>query len=150
LAWPLEDIPFSLTRTGGLALVAIAGSGRVGIDAEVVRSEIEVEDLSRCFFAPSEAAEILALSPDARLRAFYTCWTRKEAFVKALGGGLSVPLDRFLVSLRSDQPARLLWVNGEESDRWSFLDVSEPSVAAALAIEGPAAVPERLNFAPPT
>jgi 4'-phosphopantetheinyl transferase len=148
LTWPVEDIPFNLSHTCGLALVAIAGSGRVGIDAETVRSEIEVEDLSRRFFAPAEAAEILALSPDARLAAFFTCWTRKEAFVKALGGGLSVPLDRFQVSVRSDQPARLLWVDGEESDQWSLLDINEPGVAAALVVEGPAPVLQRLNFVP--
>jgi 4'-phosphopantetheinyl transferase len=150
LAWPVQDIPFNLSHTNGLALVAIAGSGRVGIDAEIVRSKIEVEDLSRRFFAPAEAAEILALSPDARLAAFFTCWTRKEAFVKALGGGLSVPLDRFQVSVRSDEPARLVWVDGEESDRWSLLDVGEPGVAAALAVEGPAPVLHRMNFVPPS
>ena len=150
LTWPVEDILFNLSHTGGLALVAIAGIGRVGIDAETVRSEIEVEELSRRFFAPAEAAEILALSPDARLAAFFNCWARKEAFVKALGGGLSVPLDRFQVSVRSDQPARLLWVDGVESDhQWSFLDLSEPGVAAALVVEGPAPVLQRLNFVAP-
>jgi 4'-phosphopantetheinyl transferase len=150
LASPVQDIPFNLSHTGGLALVAIAGSGRVGIDAEAVRSTIEVEDLSRRFFAPAEAAEIMALPPNARLAAFFTCWTRKEAFVKALGGGLSVPLDRFRVSIRSDEPARVLWVDREESDRWSLLDVGEPGVAAAVVVEGPAPVLHRLSFVPPT
>jgi 4'-phosphopantetheinyl transferase len=143
LAWPVEDIPFNLSHTGGLALVAVAGNGRVGVDAETVRSEIEVADLSRRFFAPAEAAEILALSADVRLAAFFTCWTRKEAF-------LSVPLDRFQVSVRSEQPARLLWLDGGESDQWSFLDVSEPGVAAALVVEGPAPVLRRMNFVPPS
>jgi 4'-phosphopantetheinyl transferase len=150
LAWPVEDISFNLSHTGGLALVAITGSGRVGIDVEAVRSEIEIEDLSRRFFVPAEAAEILALSPDARLAAFFACWTRKEAFVKALGGGLSVPLDRFQVSVRRDQPARLLWADGEESDRWTLVDVSEPGVAAALVVEGPTPMLRRVNFVPPS
>ena len=150
LAWPAEDIPFNLSHTGGLALVAVAGSGRVGIDAETVRSEIEVEDLSRRFFAPAEASEILALSPDARPAAFFACWTRKEAFVKALGGGLSMPLDRFQVSVGSDQLAQLLWADGEESDRWSLVDVSEAGVAAALVVEGPVPVLQRMNFVPPS
>jgi 4'-phosphopantetheinyl transferase len=113
LAWPVGDIPFSLSHNGGLALVAVAGSGCVGIDAERIRSEVEVEDLSRRFFAPAEAAEIMALPPDAQLAAFFTCWTRKEAFVKALGGGLSVPLKSFHVSIQSSQPARLLLLKGE-------------------------------------
>jgi 4'-phosphopantetheinyl transferase len=148
LARPVEDIPFNLSHTDGLTLVAVTESGRVGIDAERIQPEVEVEDLSRRFFAPAEAAEILALSPDARLTAFFTCWTRKEAFVKALGGGLSVPLNRFQVSIRSGQPARLLWAEGEASDRWNLLDLSEPGVAAALAVEGPAPVLQRMNFAP--
>jgi len=146
----VEDIHFNLSHTAGLALVAVAGNGRVGVDAEIVRPEIEVADLSRRFFAPAEAAEILALSADVRLAAFFTCWTRKEAFVKALGGGLSVPLDRFQVSIRSEKPARLLWLDGGESDQWSFLDVSEPGVAAALVVEGPAPVLRRMNFVPPS
>jgi 4'-phosphopantetheinyl transferase len=150
LSWPVEDIPFNLSHTDGLTLVAVAGSGRVGIDAERIRPEIEAEDLSRRFFAPAEAAEILALSPDAQPAAFFTCWTRKEAFVKALGGGLSVPLSRFQVSIQSDQPTRLLWVAGEVSDRWSLLDLSEPGVAAALAVEGPAPIVQRMNFIPPS
>jgi 4'-phosphopantetheinyl transferase len=148
LTWASEDIPFNLSHTGGLALVAIAGVGRVGIDAETVRPEIEVEDLSRRFFAPAEAAAILALPSNARLAAFLNCWTRKEAFVKALGGGLSVPLDSFQVSVRSDELARLLWVNGEGPDQWSMWDVSEPGVAAALVVEGHVPVLQRMNFVP--
>jgi 4'-phosphopantetheinyl transferase len=150
LTWPVEDIPFNLSHTGGLTLVAVAGSGRVGIDAETVRSEIEVEDLSRRFFAPAEAAEIMALSPDAQPGAFFTCWTRKEAFVKALGGGLSVPLNSFQVSIQSDRPARLLWAEGDASGPWSLLDLSEPGVAAALVVEGPTPMLRRMNFVPPS
>ena len=149
LAGIAEDIPFNLSHTSGLALVAVAGIGRVGIDAETVRPEIEVEDLSRRFFAAAEAAEILPLSPGARLAAFFNCWTRKEAFVKALGGGLSVPLDSFQVSVGSYAPARLLWADGGESDRWSMLDVSEPGVAAAVVVEGHAPVLQRMDFVPP-
>lgn len=149
LAPPAADIPFNLSHTGGLALVAIAERGRVGIDAEIVRPEVEVEDLSRRFFAPAEAAEILALPPDARLAAFFTCWTRKEAFVKALGGGLSVPLDRFQVSVRTDEPPRLVWAEGEKTEHWSLLDVSEPGVAAALVVDGPTPLLHRMNFVPP-
>jgi 4'-phosphopantetheinyl transferase len=146
LAWPAADITFNLSHTCGLALLAITGGRRVGIDAEMVRSGIEVEDMSRKFFAPAEADEILALAPDVRLAAFFACWTRKEAFVKALGTGLSVPLHHFRVTVRADQPARLVSVDGEEPDQWSLLDVGEPNIAAALAVEGPVSVVRRFNF----
>ncbi len=88
-------------------MLAIASGGKVGIDAEMLRSEIKVKDMSRKFFAPAEVDEILALADDEQLAAFFACWTRKEAFIKALGIGLSVPLDRFHVTVRADQPPRL-------------------------------------------
>lgn len=150
LTGPGEEISFNLCHTDALALVAIAGIGRVGIDAEAVRSSIEVEDLSRRYFAPAEADEILALSPDAQLGAFFACWTRKEAFVKALGGGLAVPMDHFQVSVRSNEPARLLWIDGEECDQWTLLDISEPGIAAALVVEGLNPVLQRISFVPPS
>ena len=149
LVGPGEDIPFNLAHTDGLALLAVAGSGRVGIDAEVVRFGIEMEDMSRRFFAPAEADEILALAPDARLAAFFACWTRKEAFVKALGTGLPVPLYRFQVTVRADQPARLVSVAWDEPNRWSLVDLGEPGVAATLAIEESAPVVRRFNFVRP-
>ena len=150
LVWPAENISFNLSHTCGLALLAIAGRGRVGVDAETVRPGIEVADLSRRFFAPAEADEILRLPPEAQLAAFFACWTRKEAFVKALGTGLAVPLDRFQVTVRADQPARLISVDSDEFDRWTLVDVSEPGIAAALAVEGRAPVLRRLKFMPPS
>ena len=150
LAWPTGNLSFNLSHTCGLALLAIAESGRVGVDAETVRPGIEVADLSRRFFAPAEADEILALPSEAQLAAFFTCWTRKEAFVKALGTGLSVPLHRFRVTVRADQPARLMAVDWDESGRWTLVDVGEPGIAATLAIEGHSPVLRRLRFTPPS
>ncbi len=135
LVGPGEDIPFNLSHTRSLALLAVAGAGRVGIDAETVCPVIEVEDISRRFFAPAEADEILALAPEARRAAFFACWSRKEAFVKAVGTGLSVPFDGFRVTVRADQSARLISVDWDEPDRWSLVDLSEAGVAAAVAVE---------------
>jgi len=147
---PVCEIAFNLTHTGGLALVAVGNNRRVGIDAEKVRGDVEIEDLSRRFFAPDEAEEILTMSPDERLAAFFRCWSRKEAFVKALGGGLSIALDGFRVSVRADEPARLIWASGEISGQWSLLDVSEAGVAAAVAVEGSAPVLRQMNFVAPS
>jgi 4'-phosphopantetheinyl transferase len=149
LACPAENISFNLSHTCGLALLAITRGRRIGIDAELVHSGIEVEDMSRKFFSPAEVDEILALNADARLAAFFACWTRKEAFVKALGAGLSVPLDHFHVTVRADQPPRLVSVDWDEPDRWRLVDVGEPNVAATLALDGPLPVVRRLNFSPP-
>jgi 4'-phosphopantetheinyl transferase len=145
------SVSFNLSHTCGLALLGITASGQIGVDAESIRPGIEVEDLSRRFFAPAEADEILALATDAQLSAFFTCWTRKEAFVKALGIGLSAPLDQFRVTVLAGEPARLVSVAWDQTERWSLVDLSEPTVAAALAVEGPPPVVQRFNFAmPPT
>jgi 4'-phosphopantetheinyl transferase len=143
---PVRHISFNLSHTGGLAFVAVAAGERIGIDAEIVRSDIEIENLSRRFFTPAEADEILALPNESQLAAFFRCWTRKEAILKALGSGLSASLDRFQVSLRADEPARLLSMDGEPCDRWTLVDVGEQGVAAALAKEGQALMLRRLEF----
>jgi 4'-phosphopantetheinyl transferase len=144
LVWPAENISFSLSHTGGLMLLAITGNGRVGVDAEIVRPGIEVADLSRRFFAPVEADEILRLRPEEQLAAFFACWTRKEAFVKALGVGLLLPLDSFRVTVRAE-----LLFDWSNSGPWTLLDVGEPGIAAALAVEERSPVLRRLEFTSP-
>jgi 4'-phosphopantetheinyl transferase len=143
------SVSFNLSHTSGLALLGIAESGRIGVDAESIRREIEVEDLSRRFFAEAETEEILALAPEAQLVAFFTCWTRKEAFVKALGLGLSAPLDQFRVTVSADEPARLISIAWDHADQWSLVDLSELNVAATVAVEGPIPVIQRFDFALP-
>lgn len=149
LAGPSQGISFNLSRTRGLALLAVADTCRIGIDAETVHADIDIEGISRRFFARGEADEILALAPDARLTAFFTCWTRKESFVKAIGAGLSLPLNGFRVTVRADQPARLISADRDEPDKWSLVDLAQTGVAAALAVEGPAPILRRFNFCPP-
>lgn len=148
LAGPGKHVLFNLSHTGGLALLAVAGAGRVGIDAETVHPEIDWESISRQFFAPAETDEILSLAADARLGAFFACWTRKEAFMKALGAGLLAGLDRFRVTVRPDQPARVISIDWDDPDRWSLVDLSEPGLAAAVAVERPVAAVRRFEFAP--
>lgn len=148
LAIPAANILFNLCHTGKLALLAVSGGMPVGIDAEAVRPVAELEDLSRQFFTSGEAEEILALHPDLRLAAFFSCWSRKEAFVKALGGGLSIPLNCFQVSIHNHEPARLLWVEGKDCNKWSLLDISEPGTAAAIVAQGPITSLRRFSFIP--
>lgn len=143
------DVSFNLSHTNNIVLLAVTKSSRVGVDAEEVCSGIEVEEISRRFFSPEEADEILTLSPEARLLAFFATWTRKEAFVKALGRGLSVPLNSFRVTVRSDDPAQLISVDWNEPSRWGLLDLGNPKMAAALAVEGTIApVVRHFKFTP--
>jgi len=125
LAWPKENVTFNLSHSGRIALAAVARERRVGVDLEMIRHSLEIEDLARRYFAPSEVSEILAVPLEARINSFFMCWTRKEAFIKALGSGLSLPLHRFRVSVTADQPASLLSTDWDEAGVWNLTDLSE-------------------------
>jgi 4'-phosphopantetheinyl transferase len=134
------DLRFNLAHSGGVALYAIARGRALGVDVERHRSH-EEDGLAERFFSSREIAALRALPPASRRAAFYTCWTRKEAYVKARGEGLGIPLDRFSVAFGPGESAALLHVEGDpqEAGRWSLtnLDVDE-GYAAALCVEGPA------------
>jgi 4'-phosphopantetheinyl transferase len=132
---------FNVSHSGGVALYALARGRAVGVDVELVREEFAGFDIAERFFAEREVAALRALQPGERARAFFDCWTRKEAFVKARGEGLSHPLDRFAVSLAPGEAAALVWTGEDprEAERWSLsaLPVGD-SYRAALAVEGEA------------
>lgn len=129
---------FNLAHSGSLAVFAFTHLGEIGIDLEQIKPELAGEDIARRFFSESEVASLDALPESKRALAFFNCWTRKEAFIKAKGLGLSLPLDQFEVTLIPGQEARLLRTAWDESEagRWSIkaLNVAE-GYAGALAIE---------------
>jgi 4'-phosphopantetheinyl transferase len=134
--WALD---FNLSHSGDLALFAFAQGRKVGIDVERISADVDWEPMAERFFSPRESAALRVLPPDVRREAFFTCWTRKEAFVKAQGEGLSLPLDRFDVSVVPGKPATLLAIRGDpgEASRWMLRDLSPgPGYVAALAAEG--------------
>ena len=140
---------FNLTHTDHLAFIAITGGGLVGIDAEIIRPEFRWESVGRSFFAREEISAIFQLAPELRARAFYACWTRKEAYLKALGFGLQA-LKKFAVAVGPDEPL-LLRVDGDpgQAARWRLRDLSEGGVAVALATNPPKAVVRRFAFSLP-
>lgn len=105
------NLNFNVSHSGSLALYAFCRSCDVGVDIELVREIEDADDLAERFFSPSEAAALAALQPDRKSKAFLACWTRKEAFIKAIGLGLSCPLNAFDVSLEVDAPARILRID---------------------------------------
>ncbi|MGH9278724.1 MAG: 4'-phosphopantetheinyl transferase family protein [Acidimicrobiales bacterium] len=132
-------VGLSISHSADLALAAIACGRRVGVDVERIRDDIDVMAIADGQFAPTERRALHALPPAMRCRAFFTCWTRKEAYVKADGRGLSIPFDAFDVAVSSVEPAGLLsasWESGEAS-LWSWRDLdAAPGYAAALVVEG--------------
>lgn len=101
------DVEFNLSHSGTLALFAFTSGRAVGVDVELIREVPDADDLAERFFSPTETASLKALPLDRRSLAFLACWTRKEAFIKALGLGLSCPLDAFDVTVDPDAPARI-------------------------------------------
>lgn len=131
---------FSVSRSGGVAVLAVARGGRVGVDVAALRPVPEAALIARRLFSPAEAAALAALPDTARLAGFYRLWTCKEAVVKALGGGLSIPLDAFEVEHRADHPPALrswrLPGGGQQPVR--LLPVpAMPGHALALAADAP-------------
>ncbi|MCA1613545.1 MAG: 4'-phosphopantetheinyl transferase superfamily protein [Acidobacteria bacterium] len=130
---------FNLAHSHGLALCAVTLGRAVGVDLELVKEEFAGIEIAERFFSPHEVAALRALAPGERATAFFDCWTRKEAYIKARGEGLSHPLHSFAVSLTPGEPAALLCTDDDppEAARWSMLALSPGGpYRAALAVEG--------------
>jgi 4'-phosphopantetheinyl transferase len=130
---------FNVSHSGGLALLAFAWDRELGVDVEEEREVKEAADIARRYFSHRESEELLRLPEGERKAAFFRCWTRKEAFIKATGDGLSRALDAFDVTLRPGEPARLLRVEGEPGAKSRFWieDLRPaPGFAGALAVDG--------------
>ncbi|MCC6191126.1 MAG: 4'-phosphopantetheinyl transferase superfamily protein [Anaerolineales bacterium] len=138
LAEPSAALQFNITHSHEIAVVAVAEAAAVGTDVEHDARRIDVDEIAGRFFAQGEAAELNSLPAAERPRAFLRCWTRKEAILKAHGGGLGVPLDSFDVSLLPGEPPRLIRAGRElGATGWDLFDVSVPAgYVAALAVEG--------------
>jgi 4'-phosphopantetheinyl transferase len=131
-------IRFNLSHSHGLALYAVTRGHEVGIDLEYVRPDLAGEPIAERFFAAREVAALRGLPNSLQVEGFFNCWTRKEAYIKAGGEGLTVRLDQFEVTLAPGEPAALLNVNGDpaESSRWSLRELAPgPGYVAAVAVE---------------
>lgn len=132
IGWP--SLQFNLSHSGDLAVYAFSQGRRLGIDVERIRPQLAGEDIARRYFAARELAELQALLPESRANGFFLCWTRKEAYVKAHGAGLSVPLGSFAVSLTPGRPAEL---QSADSAQWSMHSFeASPGYVATIVGEG--------------
>ena len=133
-----QGLRFNLSHSHQLALIAISRDREIGVDVEFMRSDFVTDEVATHFFSSSEVKEFQSVPRDLRTRAFFNCWTRKEAYIKARGEGLYCPLDQFAVSLAPDKPAMLLEssVATGEAQRWIFTDINAGDrYAAAVAVE---------------
>jgi 4'-phosphopantetheinyl transferase len=140
-----NQIRFNMGHSANIGLVAIAKDRRIGVDIEHLRATVNHERIAERFFTPAEFAAIRTLPEDERPAAFLRTWTRKEAYIKALGEGLQRTLASFEVTVTPDESPALVRAQGE----WTLLQLDwDASCSAALAVEGPAPTLHRWN-APP-
>src|ERR1700694_3335575 len=133
-----QPLNFNMSHSHKLALYAFAFHQQVGVDVEYMRADVDFEGVARHSFSPVEQGMLHALPIEARKQAFYNCWTRKEAYIKARGMGLSLPLDLFDVSMKPGEPAALLTSREDvrETGRWRFEELLPgDGYAGALAVE---------------
>ena len=132
-----SDLCFNVSHTDGLALMAFVKSRSIGVDVEKVKPETEVAKLAERFFSARERRDLKELRGDELRAAFFRVWTRKEAYIKATGEGLSLPLDQFDVSIGAGErdTLRATRPDAAEAERWTVGDVAIPAgYAAAVAI----------------
>ncbi len=141
---PGSDLQFNVTHSHELALIALCREQLVGVDVEYIHRRLpDAPALAARFFSEAENVVFNSVPPAEQLEAFYNCWTRKEAYIKAIGEGLSHPLDTFDVTLRPGEPARFLKIGEDEQEagRWSLVAFRPgadylAALAAALAPAG--------------
>src|SRR5439155_27250976 len=135
-------LKFNLSHSADLALIAIATVSSVGVDLEYIRTKSDYDDIAGHFLATAEVEDLIDLPDHLYAEAFFSCWTKKEAYLKACGEGLATPLNSFSVPLRTNPvhtPVEL-YVGSKDiapAKRWSLYTLRPaPGYAGALAIEG--------------
>jgi 4'-phosphopantetheinyl transferase len=134
-----EWLSFNLSHSRDLVLCAVARGRELGVDVEYAWPDRYYARIAEQFFSPLELAQLHQMPPSRHAEAFFRCWTLKEAYLKARGEGLSLPLDSFDVAFAPGECPGLRRVSGQpgETVRWSFASFTPaPGYAAALAVEG--------------
>jgi 4'-phosphopantetheinyl transferase len=146
-----SELQFNLAHSGKLALFSFCAAAAVGVDIESVRPLTDAMAIAERFFSPAEREALRALPQEEQTAAFFRCWSRKEAFIKAVGEGLSFPLDAFDVSLAPGEEARLRAVRGSsaEAQKWSLFDLGlQTGYAGTLAVRSAAALLSKWRYRP--
>lgn len=133
-------INFNMSHSHTLALVGVTRDRKIGIDVERIQNDFSCQEIAGRMFSPQESKTLAELPDDMRHEAFFNCWTRKEAYIKARGLGLSYPLHQFEVSLIPGEPARLIRSTEDslfDTTPWALQELEPgPGYVGALAVEG--------------
>lgn len=129
-------LSFNLSDSQDLAVYAVTRDLELGVDVEILRPMPDADSIAKSFFAEAERAALLAVPAARKAEGFFHCWTRKEAYIKAIGEGLSEPLDRFSVTLFPAEPCHFLDIGGscQEASAWTLIHcLPAPGSVGALA-----------------
>jgi 4'-phosphopantetheinyl transferase len=135
----LDRFQFNLAHSDDLAVYAFALDCKLGVDVERIRNMTDIGAVARRFFSAEEAADLESVELPHRLDSFFACWTRKEAYIKATGEGLSAPLHAFRVALRPTEVPSFLHIDGNtsEAQSWSLYSLRpNEGYIGALAFRG--------------
>jgi 4'-phosphopantetheinyl transferase len=134
-----SEVTFNIAHSGGIALLAFTRRRELGVDVEQVRRGSDLEAIARRYFSTHEQNQLEAVSPEEKDSAFFRCWTRKEAYIKATGDGLSLPLSQFDVSIEAGETNALVATrpDASEAQRWLLQEVpAGTGHVAALCVRG--------------
>ena len=134
-----SGIKFNLSHSSARALLAVTPGLIVGVDIEWIKADFATDEIAERFFSATEVQALRSLAADQRVEAFFSCWTRKEAYIKAIGEGLSIPLDSFAVAFSHGITPALLYVKVDpgEVERWSMYNIEAgDGYKAAVVVQG--------------
>jgi 4'-phosphopantetheinyl transferase len=133
-----KHIYFNISHSADIGLIAVTDCAAIGIDVEEYRKRLQLQEISKRFFSRYETDVLSKLPDNQKMHAFFNCWTRKEAFIKALGLGLTLPLKHFDVTLHPAEQARVIAIRykDEKAEEWTLKDIPmENEYAAAFAVK---------------
>ncbi|MDZ7719330.1 MAG: 4'-phosphopantetheinyl transferase superfamily protein [Balneolaceae bacterium] len=134
-----KKLQFNLSHTNTMAVIAVTEDSEIGVDIENLNRKVEYDDLAKRFFCETEYQKLVQVYPEKKRNVFFNCWTRKEAFIKAVGEGLSYPLNDFEVTLLSNEPVQINHIqqNFETPKQWTLdsKNLDEYTIATAVKRE---------------
>jgi 4'-phosphopantetheinyl transferase len=131
-------VKFNIAHSGGMAVFALSSMHELGIDIEILKDKKDAVELAKRFFSEDEIKDLDSVPKEKLTESFFNCWTRKEAFIKALGKGLSYSLTDFSVSLRPGDEPRVKWIKDKNEDinDWRMFDISiDDNYISSLAVK---------------
>ena len=134
-----KKFQFNISHSEEYALFGFTLNNSIGVDIEYTLKKVDYKVIAPRFFAPNEVEKLFALPSSKQIEGFYNCWTRKEAFIKAVGNGLSLPLDQFEVTLQPEEKPRLISINWnpKEVQEWNLSSFNiNGNYVGALALKG--------------